>query len=211
MIDFNLYLITDRKQTRNSNLPEVIEAALKGGVKALQLREKDLPGNALYAVACEMRDLTSRFGARLFINDRVDIALAAAADGVHLGVESMPVAAARKILGADKLIGVSCHDRLSALKAQQDGADFITFGPVYPTPSKACHGEPVGIGKLAETAKVLRIPVFALGGISLNNVREVITCGAHGIALISAVISAEEPAREAAKLLSLLSAPPQGG
>lgn len=211
MIDFNLYLITDRKQVRGAGLCQVIEEALKGGVKAVQLREKDLSGSALYAVACEMRDLTSRYGARFFINDRVDIALAAAADGVHLGVESMPVAAARKILGVEKLIGVSCHDRLSALKAQQDGADFITFGPVYPTPSKARYGEPVGIGKLAEISKALHIPVFALGGVSLSNVRQVITCGAHGIALISAVIAAEEPAREAAKLLSLLSAPPQGG
>ncbi len=207
MIDFKLYLITDRKQVHGANLFQVIEKALKGGVKAVQLREKDLSSQALYAAACEMRVLTSRYGARLFINDRVDIALAADADGVHLGVESIPVAAARKVLGPGKLVGVSCHDRQSALKAEQYGADFITFGPVYPTPSKARYGEPVGRLKLAETTKVLRIPVFALGGVNLSNAREVLTCGAHGIALISAVIAAEEPEVEATKLLSLLATP----
>jgi thiamine-phosphate pyrophosphorylase len=204
MLDFNLYLITDRKQVRGGSLNRAVEAALEGGVKAVQLREKDLSSRSLYTAAREMRELTARFGARLFINDRVDIALAVGADGVHLGGESMPVAAARKLLGTEKLIGVSCHDRSSALTAQQDGADFITFGPVYPTPSKASYGAPVGVTKLAETTKELRIPVFALGGINPANVGEVIACGAHGIGLISAIIAAEKPGLAAAKLLALL-------
>jgi len=211
MIDFNLYLITDRKQVRGASLYRVIEQALKGGAKAVQLREKDLSSRNLYIAACEMRELTARYGARLIINDRVDIVQAVAADGVHLGGESMPVAMARKILGTEKLIGVSCHDQSSALAAQQDGADFITFGPVYHTPSKASYGDPVGLVKLAETTKVLRIPVFALGGISPGNAGEAITSGAHGIALISAIIAAEQPGLEAAKLLSILPSLRQNG
>ena len=211
MIDFNLYLITDRKQVRGASLYRVIEEALKGGAKAVQLREKDLSSRNLYITACEMRELTARYGARLIINDRVDIVQAVAADGVHLGGESMPVAAARKILGTEKLIGVSCHDQSSALAAQQDGADFITFGPVYHTPSKASYGDPVGLAKLAETTKVLRIPVFALGGISPGNAGEVISCGAHGIALISAIIAAEQPGFETANLLALINSLQQNG
>jgi thiamine-phosphate pyrophosphorylase len=205
MMDFNLYLITDRKQTRNSNLPEVIEAALTGGVKAVQLREKDLSGRSLFDTALGMRELTSRYGAKLIINDRVDIALAVDADGVHLGGESIPVRAARKVLGGQKLIGVSCHDRAGAMAAQDAGADFITFGPVYYTSSKARYGDPVGIAALRETAVILRIPVFALGGIKPGNVREVIAAGAHGIALISAIIAADDPEKETEGLLSLLS------
>jgi thiamine-phosphate pyrophosphorylase len=208
MIDFNLYLITDRKQLHAANLFQVVEKALKGGVKAVQLREKDLSSQELYAAACEMRALTSRYGARLFINDRVDIALSADADGVHLGGESIPVAAARKLLASGKLVGVSCHDRERALKAEQDGADFITFGPIYHTPSKARYGEPVGRLKLADVTRVLRIPVFALGGVNLSNARELLASGAHGVALISALLTAEEPGVEAAKLLSLLATPP---
>jgi thiamine-phosphate pyrophosphorylase len=204
MTDFALYLITDRKQTLRS-LPEVIEASLKGGVKAIQLREKDLSSRELYDAAHELRKLTSLYGAKLLINDRVDIALAVNADGVHLGGRSMPVSAARKIIGRERLIGVSCHDRVSALAAQEEGADFITFGPVYFTPSKARYGEPVGLAALEETAELLRISVFALGGIKRENVGDVIARGARGVALISAIIAADDPEKETAELLSLLS------
>jgi thiamine-phosphate pyrophosphorylase len=205
MIDFDLYLITDRKQARRSNLAEVIEAALKGGIKAVQLREKDLSGRDLYETATEIRSLTSKYGAKLFINDSADIAMAVGADGVHLGEKSLPVSAARRVLGREKLIGVSCHNRAGALSAEENGADFITFGPIYSTPSKARYGEPVGIDALKEIAGLLCIPVFALGGIKRENVTEIIASGAHGIALISAIIAAEDPAGEAEELLSLIS------
>jgi thiamine-phosphate pyrophosphorylase len=209
MIDFYLYLITDRKQVRRSSLAEVIEAALKSGIKSVQLREKDLSGRDLYETAMEIRNLTTLYGAKLFINDRTDIALAVDADGVHLGGGSIPVSAARRILGGKKLIGVSCHDRPDALSAEENGADFITFGPVYYTPSKAAYGDPVGIAALKETAGLLSIPVFALGGITRENVPQVIASGAHGIALISAIIAAEDPGREAKELLSFFSSAKQ--
>jgi thiamine-phosphate pyrophosphorylase len=205
-IDFNLYLITNQRACGWRDLMPVVEEALKGGVKAVQLREKDLSSRELYELAQEMRDITSRYGARLFINDRIDIALAVDADGVHLGHGSIPIQIARQLMGEEKLIGISCHGRESAVAAQEKGADFITYGPVFHTPSKAAYGTPVGIGSLREVTSRLRIPVFALGGIIGRNTRQVIDAGAHGIALISAVIAAENPREEAKKLLALLHA-----
>ena len=205
-IDFNLCLITDRNNSRGRELSLVVEEALKGGVKAVQLREKDLSSRELYETAYELRKLTSRYGARLFINDRVDIALAVDADGVHLGNASIPIHRARKILGEKRLIGVSCHNRISAIAAEETGADFITFGPVFYTPSKAVYGDPVGIGKLATVTDLLQIPVFALGGINRDTIPQVSAAGAHGIALVSAVMAADDPREEAKALLSLLPA-----
>jgi len=203
-VDFSLYLITDRHQTGGRDLLAVVEGALAGGVRCVQLREKDLPARALLELARAMRSLTDRFGARLLINDRVDIALAAGADGVHLGEEGMPAAVARKLLGSGRLIGVSCHGRHGAAAAVAQGADFITFGPVYPTPSKAAYGEPVGIGQLAATTQEIHIPVFALGGIKEANIPEALAAGAAGIALISAIIAAPDPRERARAILALL-------
>lgn len=203
-VDFSLYLITDRHQTAGRDLPAVLEEALAGGVRAVQLREKDLSPRELLELARTLRELTWRYGAKLIINDRVDIALAAGADGVHLGEASIPADAARKLLGSDRLIGVSCHSREGALTAEKSGADFITFGPVFPTPSKAAYGPPAGLERLAETVGLLGIPVFALGGIKRENTPEALATGAAGVALISAVIAAVNPNEEARAFLSLL-------
>ncbi len=204
-VEFTLYLITDRHQTGDRNLRDVVEEALDGGVTAVQLREKDLSSRELYELAYDMRKLTSRYGARLLINDRLDIALAVDADGVHLGGNSIPIYRARKLLG-QRLIGVSCHNQVNAITAQEKGADFITFGPVYYTPSKAQYGKPVGIDKLESVSHLLDIPVFAIGGITAATTREVLAAGAAGIALISAIVAAPEPRREAKNLLALLPA-----
>jgi thiamine-phosphate pyrophosphorylase len=205
-IDFNLYLITGRGETLGRNLEFVVEEALRGGVRAIQLREKDLSSKELYETAYELRRLTSRYGAKLFINDRVDVALAVDADGVHVGGSSLPIYKVRKLLGEKKLIGVSCHNQVQAVTAQEMGADFITFGPVYFTASKAAYGDPVGLELLETVTNMLQIPVFALGGITRSNCAEAVACGVRGVALISAVMSAPEP-REAAKaLLALLPA-----
>jgi len=205
-IGFNLYLITDGKLCGGRGLKPVLEEALKGGVNAVQLREKELSSGELYQLAQEMRSLTASYGAMLFINDRVDIALAVDADGVHLGEKSIPISQARKLLGGEKLIGVSCHGSDSAVAAQAMGADFITYGPVYYTPSKAAYGPPVGLESIGEVAPLLRIPLFAIGGINSGNVRTVISAGSHGIALISAIIAADDPRAEAERLLGLLPA-----
>ena len=193
MTDFSLYLITDRHQAGGRPLLEVARAALEGGVRAVQLREKDLSGAELYRLALELRALTRSYGARLLINDRLDIALAVEADGVQLGINSLPVAAARRLLGRQMIIGYSAHAIDEALRVQDDGADFVTFSPVYYTPSKAAYGEPCGVKKLASAASALDIPVIALGGLKQANISETLSANVQGIAVISAILAASDP------------------
>jgi len=167
-----LYLITDRHQTGGRSLLDVLRSALEGGVRMIQLREKNLSGRELFELATEIRELTEEYGARLLINDRVDIALAAGADGVHLPSNSFSPGEARRLLGDDAVIGFSAHSLDEALGAEADGADFVTFSPVYYTPSKAEYGEPQGLDRLEELCDQLVIPVYALGGIKENNISE---------------------------------------
>lgn len=199
--DFSLYLITDRHQTCGRTLTEAVHEALEGGVKAVQLREKDLSSAELYRLARELRRLTSDFDARLIINERPDIALAVEADGVHLGTGSLPVAVVRQLLGRKMIIGYSAHALDEALRVEADGADFVTFSPVYPTPSKAAYGAPCGVKKLADAARALEIPVIALGGISEANITEALSADIQGIAVISAILAAADPRFAAASLL----------
>jgi thiamine-phosphate pyrophosphorylase len=203
-VDFKLYLITDRRQTRSRTLSAVVDQALRGGVRAVQLRERDLPSDELYRLADEFRRITALYGAKFLINERPDIARDVHADGVHLPERGISVGAARKIIGPERLIGVSCHSLDSAKSAQKNGADFITFGPVFFTPSKAVYGNPVGLERLAETASTLNIPVFGLGGINESNMLQVMATGANGIALISAFMTAEQPQAAAADMLKIL-------
>ncbi len=192
-LDFDLYLITDRHQTRNRSLTSVIEEALKAGVKAIQLREKDLLTRPLLELACELRKLTSAYGARLLINDRVDLCLAVEADGVHLRADGLPVERVRSLLGSEKLIGVSAHSVQEAQKAQREGADFIVLGPIYFTPSKASYGSPLGpvILQAARRAGVT-LPIFAIGGVTPRRIHEIRSAGADGAAVISAILTAEK-------------------
>lgn len=203
-VDFSLYLITDRGQTGGRPLVEVVAKSLAGGVRAVQLREKDLPSRQLFELACRLRQLTREAGARLLINDRVDIAMASDADGVHLGVAGMPVREARRLLGNGRLIGYSSHGLEEALQAETEGADFVTFGPVYQTPSKMSYGAPLGVAHLQDACRALKIPVFALGGVKLATVAEIMAAGAHGVALISAIIAAPDPCRAAASILQTI-------
>jgi thiamine-phosphate pyrophosphorylase len=123
---------------------------------------------------------------------------------LHIGADSLPIYKVRKLLGEKRLIGVSCHNQVQAITAQEMGADFITFGPVYYTASKAPYGDPVGVDRLRAVTEILQIPVFALGGIKPENCPEVVSCGVRGVALISAVLSAPQPRDAARELLSLL-------
>lgn len=199
-VDFRLYLITDRRQAKGGDLLAAVERALSGGVRAVQLREKDMDGRELLELARKMRVLTSRHGAKLLINDRVDIALAAGADGVHLGVASILPADARRLLGPDRLIGCSAHGMEELAAAEAGGADFVTFGPVYTTPSKARFGPPLGVEALRRACAASGIPVFALGGVGQRNIGEVIAAGADGIAAISAILAAPDPGTAASEI-----------
>jgi thiamine-phosphate pyrophosphorylase len=203
-LDLSLYLVTDRRQTRGRTLIDTVHAALDGGARAVQLREKDLLGAELFRLATDLRDLTARYGAALFVNDRVDVALAAGADGVHLGQNAIPPLTARRLLGSDRLIGVSTHTRAEVAHAIEAGADFVVFGPVYWTPSKAPFGAPRGLEELASVTACTQAPVLAIGGISAERVADVRSAGASGVAVISAIMSAEDPARASRALLAAM-------
>jgi thiamine-phosphate pyrophosphorylase len=204
-IDFNLYLITDRKQlSGRQTLIPAVRNALKGGVKAVQLREKDMDTRDLLKLAYRMRDITEEYKAKLFINDRFDIALAVGADGVHLAQSSMPVGAVRKVVKKNLLIGVSTHSMKEAWDAEKGGADFITMGPVYRTPSKVKYGAPVGLGALGKVCRHMKIPVFALGGIRSSRIKKVRETGAHGVAMISEILRADNIREKTEELINSL-------
>jgi thiamine-phosphate pyrophosphorylase len=205
--EFDLYLITDRQQTGGRELLRVIEQALAGGVRAVQLREKDLGGRDIFLLAEKVKRLCESFRASLFINDRVDVALGVDADGVQLGSASMPVEAARALLGEKKLIGLSTHSLGEALAAERAGADFVLFGPVYFTPSKAAYGKPQGLASLAEVVEKISLPVYAIGGIKSEKVAEIKKTGVRGVALISAIMSASDPLAASREIVGLLRKP----
>lgn len=203
--DFRVYLITDRKSVaRGGEITRAVEEALEGGVRSVQLREKDLPGRELFRLAETLRALTLRHGARLLVNDRADVAKAVGADGVHLGALSIPPREARRVLGPGSLIGCSAHSLKELREAEIAGADFVTFGPVYPTPSKAAFGPPVGIEALAEACGKARIPVLALGGIHAGNAANAVRAGCSGVALISGIVAAEDPRAASEELFMAL-------
>ena len=202
--NFDLYLITDRKLTQGRDLCTVVQQALDGGVKAIQLREKDLGGKELFEVANRLSVICHRYDAKLFINDRIDVALAVDAAGVQLGKTSLSIETARALMGSEKLIGYSTHSPQEAKQAEGAGADFILFGPVYFTPSKAAYGSPQGLTPLKEAVAKVALPVYAIGGINAENLTQTMNTGIHGIALISAIIAAGDPTAEAKKILSML-------
>jgi thiamine-phosphate pyrophosphorylase len=174
------------------------------GIRMIQLREKDLPAQQLYEVAQHLRTITLRHNCLLLINDRVDIALAVNADGVHLRSNSLPTRVARKLLGTDKLIGVSTHSTEEIEAAVRQDADFATYGPVFYTPSKADYGTPKGLSELQDACRSTALPIYALGGISVTNTPAVMTTGTHGVAIISSLMTATDPIPVCQKLINAI-------
>lgn len=203
-IDFNLYLISDRRQAAGGDLIRAVHSALKGGVRAVQLREKDLTARELLPLARELRQLTREYGACLLINDRIDVALAVEADGVHLGGGSLPVAETRALLGPQRLIGVSTHHPAEIVTAAESGADFVTFGPVYFTASKAAYGAPLGLAALRGACANAPLPVFALGGVTADRLPELLASGCRRAACIGAILAASSPETAARTFLKQL-------
>ncbi len=209
-VDFPLYLITDRHQTVGRPLLTPLRQALAAGVRAVQLREKDLGTRALVDLASELLSLTRERGAVMLVNDRVDLVLALGADGVHLRSDSMPVSAARRLLGPERLVGASAHSAEAVVRAELEGADFAVLGPVYQTASKRSYGAPIGLRPIEEASRRCRIPVFAIGGITPARVGEVRQAGAFGVAVISSVLSAADVESATRQLLGAIAAA-QGG
>ena len=192
-LGFSLFLVTDRAVSRRPLLP-VVEECLSAGLRAVQLREKDLAVRDLLNLAESLRQATRRHGARLVINDRADVALAAGADGVQRTHTSLPVTALRRIIEPPALVGASVHSKDEAWQAVDDGADFLFFGPIYDTPSKRQYGKPQGLPALEELVLAVERPVIAIGGITPERVRDALAAGAAGVAVIAAILRADRPA-----------------
>ena len=188
----DLVLITDRKVC-GKKLTDIIEQAIDGGVGTVQLREKDLNTGDLFNLAKEIREITERKGANLIINDRVDIATAVDADGVHLGWQSLEIDMVRRMIGQDKIIGFSAHSLEEAERAENSGADYISISPIFDTANKDYFIKPLGVGVIGKIKAQINIAVIALGGINENNVDSVLNNGADGIAVISAILLSDSP------------------
>jgi thiamine-phosphate pyrophosphorylase len=211
-VGFRLYLITDRHVVKGGDLVAACVAALSAapsGSVALQLREKDLPARELYELALRLREVCTRAGALLIVNDRVDVAIAAQADGVHLPFDSIGVSMARKLLRPERLIGVSSHSPPDVSGAAREGADFAVFGPVFDPLSKPATGPAWGESGLEAACHAGAIPVFALGGITPERARELFastnpTARPAGVASIGAVFGADSPALATAAMLAAM-------
>ena len=193
-----LCLVTDRRRTASGDLVDTVSRAVSGGVGMVQLREKDLPARALLDLARRLRE-SADGNALLIVNDRVDVAILAEADGVQLGEDGLDVASARRLLGPDKLIGRSVHTVGGAIVAEREGADYLALGTIYPTASHP--GAPTGgIELVRAAARAVSVPILAIGGITTNNAAAVMDAGASGVAVITAITLADDPASAAREL-----------
>ncbi|MBM3422457.1 MAG: thiamine phosphate synthase [Chlorobi bacterium] len=183
---------------------EQARQALGGGASMIQLRHKSASGEQLYRWSVEIRDICRKSHAIFMVNDRVDIAIAADADGVHIGQQDLPAAEARKLLGSSKILGVSVSSPREAVDAENESADYVGFGHIFPTSSKEKHTVPTGPDAIGSITQAVKIPVVAIGGINLENAHLPIAAGASGIAVIAAISRAEDPEAAAGKLVSLL-------
>ncbi|KEO84377.1 thiamine phosphate synthase [Tumebacillus flagellatus] len=198
-MDSRLYVITGHAFSKGRGLEEVISAALRGGADCIQLREKDFSGRELLEAGHLLRRLTREAGARLIINDRIDVARAVDADGVHLGQDDLPIEVAREMLGPGKIVGISTHNVEEALAAERAGADYIGLGPMKPTKTKLDTEPVVGPSGVLAVRQAVQVPIVAIGGITAADTAEIIRNGANAVAVISAVVGAtdvEAAARE---------------
>ena len=201
-IDYSLYLVTDRELCRGEFL-EFIESAIKGGVSVVQLREKDASSAEFYNMALELRKLTSSYCVPFIINDRLDIALAVDADGLHIGQSDMPLEVARRLLGSEKIIGVSASCVEEAKLALEGGADYLGVGAVFPTGTKG-DADSVSIDELRRIKGSVDIPVVAIGGIKEANAHVPLSAGIDGISVVSAIVSSENPFDSSRRLLEIV-------
>lgn len=188
-----LHILTDTQLQDKFSHRELTRMAIAGGADTIQFRQKHGSTRELIETALAMKELCARAGIMFIVNDRIDVAMASDADGIHLGQDDFPIELARKLMGGNKIIGGSAGNIEEALKCAADGADYIGFGPVYPTGSKVDAGPVTGIEAMKDISRVVSLPIIAIGGINSENVIEIIRAGAHGIAVISAVCCSEDP------------------
>lgn len=200
MFDYSLYLVTDRRLSLGRSTVEVVAAAVSGGVTCVQLREKHCSTREFLEEARRVRELLVGTGVPLIINDRLDVALAVGADGVHLGQNDMHISDARRLVGERLVIGISAESVADAIRAEAEGADYIGVSPVFTTPTKMDTAPPLGLEGLREIRRAVSLPLVAIGSIRHDNAAEVLRAGADGLAVVSAIVSAPCPRTAAAAL-----------
>jgi len=198
--DLSLYVITDSEVSRGRSHIEVVEKALAGGATCIQLRDKKSSVRELFLIARDLRDITRENNVTFIVNDRLDIALAVGADGVHLGEDDLPLYAARYIMPEEAFLGASPDTLQQAIDAERAGASYLGVGPVFYTSTKPDAGMPLGLNNFSKICRSVSIPVVGIGGIDESNAAEVINAGAAGVAVISGVVGAED-VKEAARRL----------
>jgi thiamine-phosphate pyrophosphorylase len=200
-LDFDLYVVTGRAQSKGRDFVEVVKSALEGGVGCIQFREKGLPPRDLLPIARDLLALCREHGATFIINDHIDVALAIEADGVHLGQGDFPLPEARRIIGDEMILGASTHSVEQARQAEAEGADLINIGPVFATKTKDTPVQPVGVELITQVKEAISVPQTCMGGINADNVDQVIAAGAQRVAVVSAVVGATDITAAAADLL----------
>ena len=203
-----LLVVTDRHQTKGRPLVPLLQQALTAGTSAVQLRERDLSARELVTLAREVQAVTASFKSQFLINDRVDVALALEGVGVHLRSNSLPLPVARQMLGAQRLLGISVHAVEEAVQAEAAGADYIVLGPIYETPSKQTFGPPLGIHTLEKACTLVRIPIIGIGGVTAARAREMRRAGAFGVAVITAILGADDVESATRELLDAVTLAP---
>lgn len=192
-MDYSVYLVTDRGLARGRTTFEIVRAAVQGGVSCVQLREKLSGTREFIEEALAIRSLLADHGVPLIINDRVDVALAVAADGVHLGQSDMPLHMARQLVPPEMIIGISAESVDDAISAQKNGADYLGVSPIYGTPTKTDTAEPLGLEGLKAIRSAVDLPLVGIGGLNAGNAEAVIRNGADGVAVVSAIVAADDP------------------
>ncbi len=203
-IDYSLYLVTDRGLARGRSTLDIVRAAVDGGATVVQLREKDCSTREFIEQAMAIKNFLKDRGVPLIINDRVDVAQAVEADGVHLGQTDMPLGTAKRILGDSMIIGISAESLQDAVEAEKGGADYLGVSPIYATPTKTDTAPPLGLEGLREIRKAVRIPLVGIGGLNRDNAAEVIRSGADGVAVVSAIVAADDPQMAASDLRQMI-------
>ena len=202
--DYSLYLVTDRGLSRGRTNVDIVREAVAGGVTCVQLREKDCPTREFMAEARLLKAILHPAGIPLIINDRLDVALAVGADGVHLGQQDMDIIDARRLAGPELTIGISAESLEDALRAETQEADYIAISPVFATATKRDAAAPLGLDGIRRIRAAVRLPIVAIGGITADNAAAVIAAGADGIAVVSAIVAADVPQKAAAVLKACL-------
>ncbi len=189
-IDYSIYLVTDRNLIKDKTLTEAVEEAIKGGATIVQLREKEATSREFYEVALKVKEITKKYNVPLIINDRIDIAMLVDADGLHIGQKDIPLIEARKIIGKNKIIGLSASNLEEAVQGEKEGADYLGVGAVFPTSTKK-DAEDCNLKKLIQIKQKTNIPIVAIGGINKSNVGSVSKTGIEGAAMISAILQSK--------------------